>query len=203
MPTALIGAAITGGASLVGGLLGRKKTSTQVQQPTYTPGQTQLQNQTGAILSDRLANPTAQFDPLKTAALDANNKNYASATDRLQTALTARGFGGSGKFAAGVRSNEIARAGTAGGIEADFAGKEVDQQNKNLQDALRFSFATPGSKTQTTGPGNVLGGAAAGGAQTATFLYALNHMMGGGGVGGGGETGRDGYDSYQGFDEGE
>lgn len=188
MPTALIGAAITGGASLVGGLLGKKKTTTQVQQPTYTAGQTALQDQTQGILSSRLANPGAVFDPLKTQALDANNQNFNSANDRLETTLAGRGFAGSGKFAGGLRSNEIGRIGGADKINSNFAGMEVDQQNKNLKDALRFSFANPGGKSTGTQSGNVAGGALAGGAQTATFLYALNHLMGGGGMGGGDNT---------------
>jgi hypothetical protein len=196
MPTALIGAAITGGASLVGGLLGKKKTTTQVQAPTYTPGQQQIQDRVQTTLNDRLANPGAQFNPLKVQALDQNNQNFKVANDNLETKLASRGFAGSGKFAGGLRSNEVSRIGNAGRIEADFAGREVEQQNKTLQDALRFSFANPGGKSTSDGGSNVAGGAVAGGAQTATFLYALQKMLsGGGGFGGGSGSGETGFES--------
>jgi hypothetical protein len=199
MPTALIGAAITGGASLIGGLLGgpAKNTSTSnttsTSTPTFTAGQTALQNQEAGILQSRLANPTDQFTAQKTAALQTNNNNFATANSKLQQSLAERGFSGSGKYASGLKSNAVAQAGVAGGIEGQFQGLEAAQQEQNLQDALKFSFSSPG--TTSTGsssgtgtaqaPGGVLGGALAGGAQTATFLYALNHLMGGGGSGGG------------------
>jgi len=130
-------------------------------------------------------NPQDQFTAQKTAALQVNNNNFKTANDRLQQGLAERGFSGGGKFAAGLKSNAVAQAGSAGAIEGQFQGFEAQQREQTLQDALKFSFANPGSTSVSNGsgsqtqPGGALGGAVAGGAQTATFLYALNHLMGG------------------------
>jgi hypothetical protein len=149
MPTALIGAAITGGASLVGGLLGGpKKTTTTTNSsstPTYSAGQTALQGQEAGILQDRLANPQDQFTAQKTAALQTNNNNFKTANTRLQQGLAERGFSASGKYASGLKSNAVAQAGSAGAIEGQFQGLEAQQREQTLQDALKFSFANTGS----------------------------------------------------------
>jgi len=177
MPTPLIGAAITGGASLIGGLLGKKK-QTVTSTPTYTGEQMGLQSQLAATLKDRLANPT-NLDPLRTAAASDVNRQFSGAQAGLERRLAARGFGNSGPLVTNTKSLAIARAGALGDLTSKFAGLQIDQNNKAVDDAQRFAFAGP-SQTQTqSGPG-ALAGAVSGGAETASLLYALNHFMGGG-----------------------
>lgn len=178
MPTALIGAAITGGASLAGGLLSKPKKT--VTQPLYTPEQQSLQSTVAGTLQNRLANPT-NLDPLKTAAASSLNRSYDSAQTGLEQRLAARGFGNSGKLVTNTKNLEIARAGGLGDLESKFAGMQIDQNNRTLEDAQRFAFSGPGSQTTQNQPGGPLGGAIGGATDTATLLYALNHFLSGGG----------------------
>lgn len=206
MPTALIGAAITGGASLVGGLLSKPKKT--VTQPLYTPEQQALQSSVAGTLQDRLKNPT-NLDPLKTAAASNINKDYDGAQTGLEARLAARGFGNSGKLVTNTKNLAIARAGAQGDLESKFAGLQIDQNNRTLDQAQSFGFHTPGSTTTQNQPGGPLGGAIGGASETATLLYALNHFMkggtpapgGGGGFGSGGPAASDysGDGSEEGF----
>jgi hypothetical protein len=180
MPVPVIAAAITGGSTLIGGLLSRKKTVTSTQTPTYTPEQTQLQQTLAGRLTSRLNTP-ANLDPLKVAATSEVNRGFDSAETRLTERLAARGFGKSGKLALGTKGLEIARAGALGDLESKFSGLQLDQENRSIDDAMQFSFGNPSINRTQTDPGNVLGGALGGGAETAALLYALNHFMGGGG----------------------
>lgn len=193
MPTALIGAAITGGASLIGGLFGGPKKTT-VQQPTFSPDQLALQSKVGSTLSDRLSNPTS-LDPEKVAAMSSVNKTFKGATSSLESSLAGKGFGSSGKLATGDQSLAIGRAGAMGSLESSFAGMQLDQNNKTLDDAQKFAFSSPGGTSTSQQSGGV-GGAVAGGTETATLLYALNHLMGGGSPAGMDEAGPAGTPTF-------
>ncbi len=182
MPTPVIAAAITGGASLVGGLMGRKKAKqTSTSQQIYSPDQLAMQSRVAGSLNERLTNP-ANLAPLKTAAASSVNRGFDAAGDRLTSRLSARGFGSSGKLVTNQKNLEIGRAGALGDLESRFAGMQIDQDNQTLQDAQRFSFGGGGIKSESeqSGPG-ALAGAVGGGVETASLLYALNHFMGGGG----------------------
>lgn len=179
MPTPLIGAAISGGASLLGGLLNKPKKT--VQQPLYTPEQQQLQSAVSGKLQDRLNNP-ANLDPLQTAAVSGVNRSFDDAQTSLESRLAARGFGNSGKLVTNTKNLAIARAGAQGSLESQFAGLKLDQENNNLRMAGDFGFRAPGSTTTQSTP-SPYGPAINSGAETASLLYALNHSMGGGGGG--------------------
>lgn len=197
MPIGAIGGALTG-VSAIAGLFGKKQKT--VTAPGYTPQQQALQSQIGATLQDRLANP-ANLDPLKTAAASNVNKGFDDASTNLESRLAARGFGNSGKLVTNEKSLAVGRAGALGSLESQFAGLQLDQNNKTLDDAQRFAFSGPGSTSTTTGGGGVAG-AVSGGAETASLLYALNHFMSGGGGGGGSDLGSAGVDGQPGVDFG-
>lgn len=178
MPTALIGAAITGGSSIIGGLLNKPKKT--VAQPLYTQPQLEAQSQLGTSLSDELAHPTS-LAPEKVAAASNINKDYADAGTRLDSELAGRGFGNSGKLVTNHKTIDVARAGAMGGLESQFAALDLDQKNKTRSAMQQFAFSGPGSTVTSSPPGGVVGGAVSGGAETASMLYALNHFMNGGG----------------------
>lgn len=188
--TALAGAGISAAGSLIGGLFGGPKKTTTTTTPTFTPQQQQLQGIISGTLQDRLKNPV-NLDPLQVAASSQVNKNFDNAQTSLEANLAAKGFANSGKLVTNSKNLAIAKAGAQGSLASQFAAMQIDQNNKTLDDAQRFSFSDPGSTSTgvQTQPGGVVGGAIAGGAQTASLLYALNHFMGGGSTGSGGGGG--------------
>lgn len=167
---------LTGLSGMSGALNNRSRTTTTT--PTYSGPQYEMQSTAANTLQDRLRNPV-NLNPLKTAAIGKINQTYDGASDRLTDTLTSRGFGRSGKVGTNQAKLETERAGAIGSNESKFAGMQIDQNNQTLQQALQFAFAGPGQKT--TQPGNPLGGAISGASETATLLYALNHMLSGGG----------------------
>lgn len=165
---------IAAGVSAVGGALsGRGKTTTST--PTYTPAQTAVQGRVASTIEERLANPRANLDPLKAAAIGGVNRTYAGLQDRLASTFAGRGFGRSGKLVTNAKQLEIARAGDIGGIESKFAGMQLDYENQVVDQAMRFGFAAPGATQQI--PGNMIGGAISSGAETFTTLYALDRLL--------------------------
>lgn len=139
-----------------------------------------MQELLGNVLQYDIMNPSKGLEPLKTSAIDGVNKTYNAVGDRMDQQLASRGFERSGTKVKTARATEFARAGAIGDTENKFAGMELDQKNRLLQMMQQFGFTTPGQNSTSTQPGNVLGGAIAGGTETATLLYALQHMMGGG-----------------------
>lgn len=177
-----VGAALTG-VSAIAGLFGKKQTA--VQQPLYTQDQLETQKRLSDSLRD--AGP-ADLTPLKTAAASSINRDYDGAQTSLESRLAARGFGNSGKLVTNEKNLQIARAGSLGNLESQFAALQLDQQNKQRDQQQRFAFASPGSKSSGTsggGPGGAIGGAA----ETASLLYALNHFLTGGKAPGGSGSG--------------
>ncbi len=127
-------------------------------------------------LTDRLDNP-ASLDPLQTSAGAGLNEAFAGAQKGLERRLAGRGFGSSGKLVTNSKDLAIKRAGAFGDLESKFAALKVDQGNKAIDQAQQFAFGKSGTSSTGTTPGDPLGGAVAGGAETATLLYALNHFM--------------------------
>jgi hypothetical protein len=168
--------AMMGASAVSGALSNRSRTTTSA--PQWTPEQRHIQQLLGGKLENELTNPGAGLKPLKSFAQGRTNQNFDMVSDRMEKNLTARGFGRSGKLASRVKDVELSRANALSGIEADFAGKEMDQRNFLLQQMQQFGFASPGQ--QTTMPGNMAGGAISGGVETATLLYALSRLGGSG-----------------------
>ena len=194
MPVAALAAPLIGGGmSMLSGLFGGSKQTTQ-QQPTYTANQTNMQGDLFGWLKNQMMNPnpmTAQ----KNAAAGNINKGYATTENNVTNALTSRGFGSSGKVGTNLQQIELGRQGALAGNEANFAQLEQNQQNFDMDEAMKYAFSTPGSNSTTTASSNPIGA----GVQTGTFLYALNNMMGNNnsGGGGGGSVGG-GYNGFTG-----
>ncbi len=182
MPLPLLGLGIASGVSALGSLLSnRGRKVTQSTEPTYTHEQDVLRGLLSGALTTRLMNPTYNLDPLKVGAMGQINQEFDSAQENLESRLAARGFGRSGKLVANTRAIETARAGALGGLEGKFAGLALDQENRVLDDALRFAFAGPGSSSTQNIPGNMLGGGISAGGEAISTLFLLNQMLKGGG----------------------
>lgn len=176
MPQLAIGLGLTGVSALAGALGNRKRTATNM--PVYSPQQQMVQHKAGDLLASRLDNPTGYVDSMRNSAIGAVNDTYAGIEKRMQRSMTARGFGKSGKLGMNQQALEIARAGELSDLESHFAGLQMNYDNSLFDDATRFGFAGAGSEMMQ--PGNMLGGASGGAAETATMLFALNKLLGGG-----------------------
>ena len=192
MPLGVLAPILTG-VSAVAGAFGNKQKQTTT--PTYSPDQTALQHQVAVTLGDRLNHPTEYLDTLKNSAIGGVNDSFGGIEARMKRTLTGQGYGRSGKLGLNTQALEIARQGQLSDLESKFAGLQLDQDNHLLDDATRFGFAGAGSSSTGTAGGGV-GGAIGAGAETATLLYMLNHILAGGRVGGGvggGVYGDEGY----------
>lgn len=185
IPAAMLVSSLIGvGGSAVAGALNNRGKS-QSTTPTYSPQQLHIQKQLGDQLQYDIANPSKGLEPLKTSTIGNVNKTYDGIQDRMDSKLSAQGFGRSGKVATNTRKVEVERAGKIADVENQFSAEELAQKNRLMQMMQQFGFQTPGQTT--TGSGNMAGGAISGGLETATLLYALSKMGGGGfGFGGGG-----------------
>jgi hypothetical protein len=129
--------------------MGTSKTTT-TNAPSYTSSQTGLQDQLAQYLKTNLASGSSSLlDPMKVGAIGTVNKNYAGLSDRLNSSLSGRGFGNSGKLVLGNQELEQSRQGDLGGLESQFAGLALNQDNFTAGQAMQFGFANP-TTTSTT-----------------------------------------------------
>jgi hypothetical protein len=171
---------ILGGISAVTGALGAKKTTTTSSAPVYTTDQQSMQHQLSDAIGSQLNNP-ASLAPEQTAAASQVNNQYDAISKRLQAQFSGRGFGRSGSLVTNQQGVEQARAGAQGGLTSQFAQMQLDQQNRVMQEAQMFGFASPGSSGTSTSGGSPIAGALGAGSETITTLFALNKMMQSGG----------------------
>jgi len=171
---------IMAGASVVSGALaGRSKKQTTTQKTEYTPEQLAIQKILGPLVQSRLENPSADLAPARTSATRNINKTYGSINDRMEQALTQRGFGRGGKLALNTRTIEMGRAGDLSDLEAKLAMYQQDYEQQGFQNAMGFAFGSPsGATSTTTGPSTAAASGIGGGVETATLLYALSKMLG-------------------------
>jgi len=168
------------GSSVAGGYLaGRSKKQTTTQRTEYTPEQISIQKMLGPLVQSRLENPSADLAPARLSATRNINKTYGSINDRMEQALTQRGFGRGGKLALNTRTIEMGRAGELSDLEAKLAMYQQDYQQQGLQNAMGFAFGSPsGATSTTTGPSTGAAAGIGGGVETATLLLALSKMLG-------------------------
>ena len=165
----------------IAGLFGTPKTSTTTTTPTFSTAQNAVQSDVSGTLQNEMNNP-ANLQPLQTAAASQVDQQYKDANTSLTASLAAKGFGNSGKLVTNTKNLAIAQAGAQGSLASQFAGMQIDQNNNVLNQAEKFGFADPGSTSVTNGTtGGGVGGAVDGAAGTASMMYTLNHLMGGGG----------------------
>lgn len=174
MPIPLAAYAIMAGGSALAGWLNNRGKKVE-SGPTWTPEQQAAQGGLWGIINSRLQNPKVDLAPQKTYALGNVNKAYDQTGERLEKTLTQRGFSRGGKFARTMGQNEIARAGALGTLESQFAQMALDEENKIIDQAMRFAFAAPGQQTQY--PGNMLAGGFGAGSETLSTFFLLNQMM--------------------------
>ncbi len=165
------------GVSAIAGLFG-SPTKTTTTTPTFSAGQNAVQSDVAGTLENEMNNPV-NLQPLQTAAASQVDQQYNDANTSLTASLAAKGFGNSGKLVTNTKNLAIAQAGAQGSLASQFAGMQIDQNNNVLNQAEKFGFADPGS-TQVTNSSGGVGGAVNGAAGTASMMYTLNHLMGGG-----------------------
>lgn len=184
MPQALAIPLIMGGVSAVaGGLANRAKTvKTSSSTKRVLPGEFQGSQD---FLQDRLRsnaqNPAAALDPLRLAARNSVNRDYAAAPQALRGKyMTTPGGGSSGKFGRAARMMEMSRMGGLADLEGKFAGMAVDREDRSLQMIQQMLQSVMGEETQGTQqiPGNVMGGALSSGLSAGTSMYAMDKMLG-------------------------
>lgn len=162
---------MTGLAGLAGylGNTPGARTGTSVSSPTYTPEQTNVQNEYGSDIEEGLTNPNET--PQYTAGVNTINNAYAGAGDNLTSSLAARGFGKSGAVGTGLQQLAVSKAGAVGNEE-----NTVESQFENQAEG--FGFASPGKTTVSVGPGSAAAGGL--GATLASLQSSLNAAGGGG-----------------------
>ena len=121
--------------------------------PTLSP---ELQ----AVMSQLLGNqqgiindPTAGLGAIKTNAQEQINRNYLGAPDRIQTQLSKRGYGSSGKYGGAMYNLEGSRLSSLSGVDSDFAKIGADRQSQSSALIAQILASMRGSDTtsQTTG----------------------------------------------------
>lgn len=156
-------------------------TKTTTSTPSYSADQGSIQSLLAEALKKRLAGGGAgELDPLKANAVGQVNQNYAGLQSKLSSTLSAHGFGGSGKAALSTAQTEVGRQSDLGGVESQFAGLQLDQENKTASLADQFGFANPTTTQTQKTSGGLLGGLMS----AAGLVFGLS--TGGGGGGGGG-----------------
>lgn len=181
------------GSSVLGSIIGSKpKTTTQTTTPTFSPELQQLMSQLQNYSTSAIQGPDAGLKPMKTAATDSINRNYAKAPMRLASNFASRGYGSSGSFGDSMFNTEMSREGDLSDLEGKFAGMALDQKNKGASLGEQLLQMGRGSTTTGTGPnmatGNGLMSAGNGLENISTMLMMSKLLKGGGGSApGGGE----------------
>jgi hypothetical protein len=188
-----ISALISGGAGVASSLLNRKQTVTGSNMPQWTPDQQAIQGTLRGLIEQRMKGDGSSLQPLRTAAVEGINRRFRDAPSVVSQKLAARGYGSSGKMGNTLYRMESDRLSGLGDLDAKFAGLQLDQENRIVDEAMRYGFASPGQTSTQTIPGNMLGGGIGAGLETFTSLFALDRLLKGGGgagmFGGGGSPG--------------
>ncbi len=184
--TSLISAGVGAAGS---GLASREKTSKQSSTSTVTTPDQYQPLQSGLIedLMRRLADPSAGTDPVRIAGRNRINANFAGADQAVRDKLLTSG-GQSGKYGAGIRRTENARAGALSGFEGDIASLILGRQDNTQSLAQRLLQSGQGRTTDgtSTEPGNVAGavfGSLGSSLGTLSTLSTLSKLLSGGGGG--------------------
>lgn len=170
----------TAGGAIAGFFPKTSSTSGTQTMTRTTPDALQpLQGDILEQLRRRMQDPSAGIAPLRTAARNNVNANYAGFDQALRDRYATSG-GESGKLGTATRQGELSRISSLSSIEPQFAGMILDQGNNNLSLAQRFLQAGQGSNVNSTGKtssGGGIGGAVSGGLQTLATLFTLNKRL--------------------------
>lgn len=134
MPAAVLGpvlgAAIGGGASIVGGALANKHT--QSTTPTLDPAMQPLQNQVLQMIQARLAHPSGVPAGYVGSGIRDLNASADAGRQATENALTSRGLGTSPIAGHADLMSNLARAGSIGRFRADVPRVARQLQNQDL-----------------------------------------------------------------------
>lgn len=157
-----------------------------------TPGQTLLSGVLQNTAIDRITNPGAIAEPLRVAARENVNQNFAAVPDAVRAKYGTTGQA-SGKLGRAGREAEVARAGALSGVDADFNRLILGLQDsgiglgerllsQNFEDEVT-GYGTNAFNQQgfNTAPGSAAAGALTGGLQMFATLAALSRFLEGGG----------------------
>lgn len=188
----LIISGIGAGLSAVGNSRPRTATSTsestQLQEGIRGPRQQRVFKQLGNALLDALnQGPTVSQSDRNYGRTNINN-TWLGLQKNLESNLTSRGFGESGKLGAGFKGLEIGRANAFQGLEAQLRSEAQQRFERMLGLSQQYvqptSFQTTGSTTGTgTQPGQSLLSGIGGGVGDIGSLLLLRSLLGGGGGG--------------------
>jgi hypothetical protein len=187
MPVAaILPALIAAGGSIAGGLLNNKpktQTGTSNTTATYTPEQQAIMEHLRRILAHRLRKGPEVLQSDRNAGRTSINNTYNAVQPNVESQLTARGFGDSGKLGSAILGLNVQRANQFQGLESTLTDQAQNRYEQAIQDSLAFSRPTGSSTTSTqTLPGPGLGGTVAGiGGDLATLLFLSKFLKGGGG----------------------
>jgi hypothetical protein len=202
---AAIPAIISLAGSLIGGASQRKaaqnynntpqrSSSTSTTTAELSPRQQRLNRQIGNYLLEAILQGPTVSQGDRNAIRTQINDITDSQGKRMESNLTARGFGNSGKLGGGFKNLELQRAKSFQTAETDLMR---DAQNRFMQLlGLGMNYNTPRTQTTTsnsesTGPqmpvpgwGSILGGAMQQGGSALWLNNLFNQQGGAGGVGG-------------------
>lgn len=189
MPIApLIGLAGSIGGSILGRPRSQQQSSSSESRPYYTDTQTSLQGPLAKLLRQMLKGKETQLDRrLKASAGDYVNQNARGIQGSLDTLLTRRGFGESGKHNLNTVGLELERGRN---LTNAYLGVDQDRANRQLSaigQAAGIAFNPSGSNTTSTGtlPGQSIGQSlgpvvTGAGGDLATWLAGRSGYGGGG-----------------------
>lgn len=179
MPAAVaIPALISGAGALAGGLANRTKKAQTSSAPTWSPEDEAFRGRVRSRLDQTLSDPGAGLQPLRTAAISGINRRYAEAPGVISQQLARRGYGKSGlagDMMYRVESDRLRDLTSLEGMWAELLGNREMQGLSLAQQLLGMSAGRTGTETI---PGNVAGGALAGGLQSFGGLLGLKAGLG-------------------------
>ena len=191
----LIIGGIGAGLQAIGNSKSRTATSSgttdQTQEGIRGPRQQRVfKNLGNALLEALQQGPTVSQSDRNYGRTNINN-TWLGLQKNLESNLTSRGFGESGKLGAGFKGLEIGRANAFQGLEAQLRNEAQQRFERMLGLAQQYvqptTFHTTGTTTGTsTQPGQSALGALGGGIGDIGSLLLLKSVLGGGGGGGGG-----------------
>ena len=175
MPLSILPALIGGGASIISGLL---KGGTSATTPTLSPEMQALQNQVGSYASGLMRNPTQGLAPMKLAATDQINRNYASMPKTVANSLSGMGFGASGKLGTAMYNTAAARSGDLTNLEGQYGLMAVNQANEGASLSEQLLNSSRGSSTSGYGSPGIALQSAGNGLSNLSTLLMLKKVLG-------------------------
>lgn len=152
-----LGAILGVGSQIAGGLMnrgGQKTSSSSESRPYYTDTQLGLQGPLAQLLKKMLKGKETPLDRrLKAQAGDTVNRNYAQMGNRLDSILTQRGFGESGKHNLNTLGLELERGRTLTDTYTNLDQNRANRQMAALGQAAGIAFNPSGSNTTSQGVG--------------------------------------------------